>query len=67
MQWNRIGLDAVISSIQHLDRQGMPLRGHGEEKDTANIWKEVKLISRFNEDVKSYFNSSVYKFMSVSI
>ena len=67
MQRNRIGLDAVISSIQLLARQGMPLRGHGEEKDTANIWQEVKLISSFNEDVKSYFNGSGYKFMSVPI
>ena len=67
MQRNRIDLDAVISSIQLLARQGMPLRGHGEEKDTANIWQEVELISNFNEDVKSYFNSSGCKFMSVPI
>ena len=32
MQRNRIGLDAVISSLKLLARQGMPLRGHSEEK-----------------------------------
>ena len=32
MQRNRIGLDAVISSIQLLARQGMPLRGHAKKK-----------------------------------
>ena len=58
MQRNRIGLDAIISSMQLLARQGMPLRGHGDEKI---------LISGFNEDVKSYLNSSGYKFMSVPI
>ena len=67
IQRNRIGLDVIISSIQLLARQGMPLRGHGDEKNTANIWQEVKLISGFNEDVKSYLNSSGYKFMSVPI
>ena len=56
-----------LSSIQLLARQGMPLRGHGEERDTANIWQEVKLISCFNEDVKSYFNGSGYRFMYVPI
>ena len=45
----------------------MPLRGHGEEKNTANIWQEVKLISSFNGEVKSYFDSSGYKFMSAPI
>ena len=67
MQRNRIGLDSVISSIKLLARQGMPLRGHGEERNTANIWQEVKLISSFNAEVKSYFDSSGYKFMSVPI
>ena len=41
----------------------MPLRGHGDEKNTANIWQEVKLISGFNEDVKSYLNSSGLAFL----
>ena len=67
MQRNKIGLDAVISSIELLARLGMPLRGHVEEKDTTNIWQEVKPITSFNEDVKSCFNSSGCKFMSVPI
>ena len=66
MQRNRIGPDAVISSIQILARQIMPLRGHGEEKDAANIWKVVELVTGFNEDVTSYFNCSGYKFMSTN-
>ena len=67
IQRNKVGLDAVISSIKLLARQGMALRGHGEETNTANIWQEVKLISSFNEEVKSYFDGSGYKFMSVPI
>ena len=43
-QRSRIGFDAVISSIQLLARQGMSLLGHGEEKDTANIGKSLKLF-----------------------
>ena len=65
MHRNRVGLDAVIYSIKLLARQGIPLRGHGEETNTANIWQEVKLISSFNEEVISYFDGSGYKFMSV--
>ena len=53
-----IGLVAVISRIQLLARQGIPLRGHGEEKTIANILQEVKLICSFSAEVQSYFDSS---------
>ena len=42
------------------------LSGHGDEKETGNMWNMVHLITRFNEDAKKYFpgSESKIKFLS---
>ena len=66
---NRTGLRAVIDSVITCGTQGIALRGHGDEKETGNVWNMVHLISRFNEDAKMYFSGSEskIKFLSTEI
>ena len=49
-------------------KQGIALRGHGDERKTGNLWNLLWLVSRYNNDVNSYLNGeSSTKFMSVDI
>ena len=49
-------------------KQGIALRGHGDEKKTGNLWNLLWLVGRYNNDVNSCLNSeSKTKFMSADI
>ena len=65
---NRTGLRAIFDCLMTCATQGLALRGHGDEKETSNIWYLTSLVSRFNQEVNTYFAAGTrLKFMSPDI
>ena len=54
---NRLALTAVIDCVRLSGKQGIALRGHGDEKKTRNLWNLLWLVGLYNNDVNSYLNS----------
>ncbi|KAI6655637.1 hypothetical protein LOD99_11384 [Oopsacas minuta] len=62
---NRVGLRVTFDNFMTCATQG-----HGDEKQTGNLWNLVSLVSRFNKDAKKYFTNdsdSKIKFLSSGI
>ena len=65
---NRLALTAVFDCVRLSGKQGIALRGHGDEKKTENLWNLPWLVGHYNNDVNSYLNSeSTAKFISADI
>ena len=64
----RLALTAAFDCVRLSGKQGIALRGHGDEKKTGNLWNLLWLVGRHNNDVNSYLNSELKaKFMSADI
>ena len=65
---NRMGHRAVFESIRLCGHQGLALRGHRDENNTANFNCIVNLIGKFNIMVNQYLTAeSKMKYLSPGI
>ena len=65
---NKTGLKVMFKSVKHYGQQGLALRGHRNEDQTANLNCIVNLIVKFNPMVERYLTSeSKMKFLSPCI
>ena len=65
---NRLTLTAIFDCVRHCGKQGIALRGHGNEKKSGNIWNLLWLLGRYNADINTYLNSdSSTKYLSPDV
>ena len=65
---NCLAFTRIFDCVRLSGKQGIALRGHGDERKTGNLWNLLWLVSRYNNAVNNYLNGeSSTKFMSVDI
>ena len=65
---NRLTLTAIFDCVRHCGKQGIALRGHGNEKKSGNIWNLLWLLGRYNTDINTHLNSeSSTKYLSPDV
>ena len=50
---NRLALTAVFDCVCLSGKQGIALRGLGDEKKTGNLWNLLWLVGRYNNDANT--------------
>ncbi|XP_078487380.1 zinc finger MYM-type protein 1-like [Ciona intestinalis] len=65
---NRLALTAIFDAVRHQGVTGQALRGHGDEKETGNLWSLLYLLGKYNSTIQDYFlKCSTSKFMSPDV
>ena len=65
---NRLTLTAIFDCVRRCGKQGIALRGHGNEKKSGNILNLLWLLGRYNADINTYLNSdSSTKYLSPDV
>ncbi|XP_078494173.1 zinc finger MYM-type protein 1-like [Ciona intestinalis] len=65
---NRVAMSAIIDALRYLGECCSAIRGHGDEKQSSNLWRLIRLLCRYNPTIKQYFDDdTATKFVSPDI